>query len=249
MAKREPASELVDRKARSRRRRTRWSPGERHWGRRPNGTHGRKGCPWRWRAPAMPVEVIEPWTLNVARSLRDCCLVVGGPNSAQISSANPRSDRLIKARISCCRSVGRTTVTRPIHLRGAGRKGIVTLPPLSSISGRGSRFTILSVPRAHSSTCHIDRSFVDQLSPATRTASPDSTRTAAYRSASHPCCHRTPPLPPSCRPSDGDYEGWCAKSIPYNPPWHYRRNDLEVVPAGRWELLRKSGNPSPCNGT
>ena len=25
------------------------------------------------------------------------------------------------------------------------------------------------------------------------------------------------------------------------PPWYYRRNDLEVVPAGHWELLRETG--------
>lgn len=118
-----------------------------------------KGIPGGGEPPALPVEVIEPWTLNVARSHRDCRSVSGGPNSAQISSANPRSDRLIRARISCCRPVGRTTVTRPIHLRGAGRNGIVTQPPLSSISGHGSPSTILSVPRAHSSTWHIDRRF------------------------------------------------------------------------------------------
>ena len=118
-----------------------------------------KGIPGGGEPPALPVEVIEPWTLNIASSHRDCRLVGGGPNSAQISSANPCSDRLIRARISCCRPVGRTTVTRPIHLRGAGLNGIVTQPPLSSISGHGSPSTILSVPRAHSSTWHIDRRF------------------------------------------------------------------------------------------
>ena len=123
-----------------------------------------KGIPGGGEPPALRVDVIESWTLNVARSHRDCRLVGGGPNSAQISSANPQSDRLIRARISCYRSVDRTTVTRPIHLRGADRRGIVTQPPLSSMSGRGSPAgtaisTILSVLRAHSSTCRIDRRF------------------------------------------------------------------------------------------
>ena len=160
VAKREPASGLIDWKARSRRRRTRCSVAEKRWGDGDKGRMAVKGLPGGGEPPAIPVEVVEPWTLNVARSLRSCRLVVGSLNAAQISrGANPQSDRLIRARISCCRSVDRTTVTRPSHLRGASRKGIVTQPPLSSISGPGSPSTVLSVPSAHSSTCQVDRRF------------------------------------------------------------------------------------------